>query len=232
MKKTKKTRRHTKEFLLKPTRQYTCSRKRNKEGQKVWVVLEEGRKFYRIFRKRSLAISYFARLKTIYAEMLVQDLKENFFSGIVYTKLEIVKRGAVKAFEDFDGGIVEESDELFDEDLFMNGPKTNEETTESTSKKNKKTSKDKSDDDEEEVEEHEEYNKYSTTDFSFVDDLFPKPKPLISPINIRIDTSKSNHSSIKRKLIHKNFGIKIYQSDLDINFFILGKVDEKETEKE
>ncbi|MGL5204689.1 MAG: hypothetical protein ACRC63_00405, partial [Metamycoplasmataceae bacterium] len=149
----------------KPTRQYTCSRRKNKENKKIWVVLEDGRKFYRIFKNRTLAISYFKKLKTIYAEMLVQDLHDNVFSNIVYTKLETKKRGLAQALQDYDGGIVENSDELFDEDAYLSNLDSKDE----------------------EIESHNHRNRFITRelDFSFVDDLFPKQKPLISPYKIK-----------------------------------------------
>ena len=61
---------YTNSMKQKVARKYTCTRRVNKEGRKIWVVLEDGRKFYRIFKNRSSAINYFVKLKTIYAEML------------------------------------------------------------------------------------------------------------------------------------------------------------------
>ncbi|MGL5205813.1 MAG: hypothetical protein ACRC7B_02805 [Metamycoplasmataceae bacterium] len=183
----------------KPTRQYTCSRRRNKEGKKIWVVLENERKFYRIFKNRTLAISYFKKLKTIYGEMLVQDLHDNVFSIIVFTKLETKKRGLVEALQNYDGGIVKNSDELFDEDAYLANFDTKDE----------------------DIESHNNRNRYITKelDFSFVDDLFPKQKPLLSPYKIKIISNK-NEPNLE-KLISDRHQIKIYQSDLDLVKFVL-----------
>ncbi|MGL6125435.1 MAG: hypothetical protein ACRC1F_03075 [Metamycoplasmataceae bacterium] len=191
-----------KTITSKPTRQYTCSRRRNKEDKKIWVVLEEGRKFYRIFKNRSMAISYFKKLKTIYAEMLVQDLDDNVFSSIVYTKLETKKRGLAQALQDFQGGVVENSDELFDEDSYLADiDKKGNDINLSVDKERINT---------------------TANDFSFVDNLFPKPKPLISPVNITIrGNGEANH--VKEKLISSECEISIYQSDRNLNLYILGR---------
>lgn len=200
----KQTIKRNREIILKPTRQYTCSRRRNKEDKKIWVVLEDGRKFYRIFKNRSMAISYFKKLKTIYAEMLVQDLNDNIFSSIVYTKLETTKRGLAQSLQDFDGGLVEGSDELFDEELYLSNAESKKETKKS------------------DWDTRQFIVKTEEIDFSFVDDLFPKEKPLISPFKINVMKNNKNAFSDKKR-ISLEHEIKIYQSDLDLNLFILGK---------
>ncbi|MGL4252304.1 MAG: hypothetical protein ACRDCJ_02425 [Metamycoplasmataceae bacterium] len=186
----------------KPTRQYTCSRRRNKENKKIWVVLENGRKFYRIFKNRTLAISYFKKLKTIYGEMLVQDLHDNVFSNIVFTKLETKKRGLVEALQNYDGGIVENSDELFDEDAYLAD----------------------FDHKDEDADLHNHRNRFITRelDFSFVDDLFPKQKPLISQYKVKI--VPNNNEPNLGKLISDRHQVKIYQNDLDLVKFVLDPV--------
>ena len=205
----KTTQKYTNSMKHKVTRKYTCTRRVNKEGRKIWVVLEDGRVFYRIFRNRSLAINYFVKLKTIYAEMLVQDLVDNVFSRIVFTKLETVKKGLIKDFEDFFGGIVEDSDTLFDEDMFN---------------LDKKKPVVKEDDDS--IEGNESPMVY---DFSFVDDLFPQKEPLIKPIKISIDLSKQ--SKANHKMISDESSIKIYQSDLELSYYVLGDKFYEEREK-
>ncbi len=204
---------YTNSMKQKVTRKYTCTRRVNKEGKKIWVVLEDGRKFYRIFKNRSLAISYFVKLKTIYAEMLVQDLIENVFSRIVFTKLETVKKGLIKDFEDFFGGIVEDSDTLFDEDMF------------NFDKKPKKTK-----------ENEDEYIIVNESkmiyDFSFVDELLPKAEPLIKPLdikNIKIDLSKQVKPN--KKMVSDEYSIKIYQSDLDLSHYVFGDEFDENREK-
>ncbi|MGL5732737.1 MAG: hypothetical protein ACRCXE_01540 [Metamycoplasmataceae bacterium] len=183
----------------KPTRQYTCSRRRNKEDKKIWVVLENGRKFYRIFKNRTLAISYFKKLKTIYGEMLVQDLHDNVFSSIVFTKLETKKRGLVEALQNYDGGIVENSDELFDEDAYLADFDPKKEDTESHNHRNRFIKRE--------------------LDLSFVDDLFPKRKPLISPYKVKIHPN--NNKPNLGKLISDRHQVKIYQNDVDLVKFVL-----------
>ena len=76
---------------MKKTRQYTCTRRVNKEGRKIWVVIENDKKFYRIFKTQSLAIAYFKPLKTG-AQMMVQQADGNKFTKIVYTIEEMSKR--------------------------------------------------------------------------------------------------------------------------------------------
>ena len=201
---------YTNSMKQKVVRKYTCTRRVNKEGKKIWVVLENDKKFYRIFKNRSLAINYFVKLKTIYAEMLVQDLIENVFSRIVFTKLETIKKGLIKDFEDFFGGIVEDSDTLFDEDMFNFDKKP---------KKNQKN--------------EDEYIKGDESkmiyDFSFVDELFPKVEPLIKPLDISIDFSKQ--VKLNKKMISDEYSIKIYQSDLELSRFVLGDEFDENREK-
>ena len=146
----------------------------------------------------------------IYAEMLVQDLIENVFSRIVFTKLETIKKGLIKDFEDFFGGIVEDSDTLFDEDMFNfdKKPKKNQEN------------------EDEYIEGDESKMIY---DFSFVDELFPKAEPLIKPLDISIDFSKQ--VQLNKKMISDEYSIKIYQSDLDLSRFVLGDEFDENREK-
>ncbi|MGL5617908.1 MAG: hypothetical protein ACRCWU_02540 [Metamycoplasmataceae bacterium] len=207
--KTQTTVKSARTITSKPTRQYTCSRRRNKENKKIWVVLENGRKFYRIFKNRTLAISYFKKLKTIYAEMLVQDLYDNVFSSIVFTKLETKKRGLVEALQNYDGGIVENSDELFDEDAYLADFNPNKEDVESHNNRNRFIEKE--------------------LDLSFVDNLFPKQKPLLSPYKVKIHPN--NNKPNKGKLISDRYQIKIYQNDLDLVKFVLDKFAYEEHKK-
>ncbi len=139
------------------TRKYTCTRRRNKDNKKIWVVLEDGRKFYRIFSIRSAAIKYFETLKTIYAEMLIQDLSKNLYTTISYTKLEIKSRGLKESLQNFDGGVAEYSDKFFDENAYISSFS---------------------------VEKIEE--KKDPLDFSFVDKMFPEQRPLITPLKIKV----------------------------------------------
>ncbi len=99
---------------MKKTRQYTCTRRVNKEGRKIWVVIENDKKFYRIFKTQSLAIAYFKPLKTG-AQMMVQQADGNKFTKIVYTIEEMSKRGMKTASKTIEHQIVEDSDKYFDE---------------------------------------------------------------------------------------------------------------------
>lgn len=101
---------------MKPTRQYTCTRRINKEGEKIWVVLENGRKFYRIFRTQTQAIEYFQPLKTP-AEMMVQQAKGNLFVKTVYTKMEMERRGFKNSSKAITTRkVVKDSDKIFEEE--------------------------------------------------------------------------------------------------------------------
>jgi hypothetical protein len=141
--------------------------------------------------------------------MLVQDLVENVFSRIVFTKQETIKKGLIKDFEDFYGGIVEDSDTLFDEDMF--------------NLNKKKVAEPLDNDDIEGIESPMVY------DFSFVDSLFPEKKPLITPYEISIDLSKQRKTS--KKLLSDEAHIRIYQSDLELSHFVYGERFYKEREK-
>ena len=99
---------------MKKTRQYTCTRRVNKEGRKIWVVLENDKKFYRIFKTQSLAIAYFKPLKTA-AQMMVQQADGNKFTKVVYTIEEMSKRGVKTASKTIEHQVVEDSDKFFDE---------------------------------------------------------------------------------------------------------------------
>ncbi len=99
---------------MKKTRQYTCTRRVNKEGRKIWVVLENDKKFYRIFKTQSLAIAYFKPLKTG-AQMMVQQADGNKFTKIVYTIEEMSKRGMKTASKTIEHQVVIDSDKFFDE---------------------------------------------------------------------------------------------------------------------
>ncbi len=185
----------------KETRHYTCTRRVDKLGKKIWVVLEDGRKFYRIFKNRSLAITYFSNLKTVYAEMLVQDLMENIYTSIIYTKLKIRDNKSLEAIEEIKGAIVEESDTLFDEETFFV-----EDIKQVATK---------------DVEKPFVINKIPSFDVSTLENLFPKKKSIISDIKINIDTSKN--TTVDKTLIKDEYGIKIYQSDIDLSFYLLGE---------
>lgn len=203
----KKQKKISNSIIQKQTRQYTCTRRINKEGKRIWVVLEEGRKFYRIFPIRSLGINYFIKLKTIYAEMLVQDLTENIFTTIVYTRLETMRKGLKDAMVEIKGSVVENSDELFDEDnVFVDVMPV-------VKKENK----------------NHYLDKIRHGDFTFVDEMFPKSKPLIQPITIPKPLNATN--KIKQKIIGKELGIVFYQSDIDLSFFLMGDAFYDEQEK-
>lgn len=179
------------------TRKYTCTRRVNKENKKIWVVLEDGRKFYRIFQVRSDAIKYFEGLKTINAEMLIQDLKENVYSSITYTKMAVKARGLIEASSAFDGGIVEDSDKLFDEDVYVDFLPDNNI-------------------DEDEV----NINTWNLLDLSFVDDMFPKQPPLIQPVKINPPVIKE--VKMDKTIISNEFNIIIYQEDLNLSYYVYG----------
>ena len=193
----------TKKQTLKKTREYTCTRRIDKLGKKIWVVLEDGRKFYRIFKIRSLAISYFTNLKTVYAEMLVQDLTENIFTNILYTKLKVKENNSLEEIVEIKGDVVEDSDTLFDEETFFIKEDSNPIN--------------KIDDTEVLV----VNDKNSSYNLSSLNNFFPKEKPIISNIKINIDTSKSAVED--KTLIKDEFGIKIYQSDINLSVYLLGE---------
>lgn len=185
----------------KITRKYTCTRRVNKENEKIWVVLEDGRKFYRIFKIRSEAIKYFEGLKTINAEMLIQDLKENIYTSITYTKLAI-KANTLKniSLEEFDGGIVEDSDKLFDEAEYIADKKPESSQLYSI---------------------EENVPKELVLDFSFVDDMFPKLPPIINPV--KLGTPMKTNTQIDKKIISNDLGIVIYQEDLNLSYYVFGE---------
>ncbi|MDK2819242.1 MAG: hypothetical protein KFW07_00240 [Mycoplasmataceae bacterium] len=203
----KKQKKISNSIIEKQTRQYTCTRRINKEGKRIWVVLEEGRKFYRIFPIRSLGINYFIKLKTIYAEMLVQDLTENIFTTIFYTKLETMRKGLKDAMVEIKGSVVENSDQLFDEDnVFVDAmPSEKKDNTDNF------------------------LDKILHGDFSFVDKMFPKQKPLIEPV--LIPKPLKGIKKTNQKIIGEEFGITFYQSDIDLSFFLMGDEFFKEQEK-
>ena len=107
---------------MKEIRKYTCTRRINKEGAKIWVVLEDGRKFYRIFKTQSLAIAYFQPLKTV-AQMKVQQANGNNFSKIVFTLEEMNRKGMKNSSKNIVHQVVKDSDKFFDEGELKTKPK-------------------------------------------------------------------------------------------------------------
>ena len=95
-------------------REYTCTRRMNKQGTKIWVVLEDGRKFYRIFPTQAEAIAYFQPLKTT-AQMKVQQANGDKFSKIVFTLEAMNKKGMKNSSKNITHQIVKDSDKFFDE---------------------------------------------------------------------------------------------------------------------
>ena len=108
---------------MKPTRKYTCTRRMNKNGDRIWVVLENGRKFYRIFKTQAQGIEYFQPLKT-HAEMMVQQAQGNLFIKTVYTKMEMERKGIKSSFKTITTRkVVKDSDKIFEEES-LEPPKT------------------------------------------------------------------------------------------------------------
>ncbi|MGL4342963.1 MAG: hypothetical protein ACRCRZ_00115 [Metamycoplasmataceae bacterium] len=80
-------------------RQYSCTwHIDSKTGGKYWIVLEDGKKWYRRLDTQTEGIEYFRELKT-YAKMRIQSSKSKSFSRNVITKLAQDKYGTITAFE-------------------------------------------------------------------------------------------------------------------------------------
>ncbi|MGL5205814.1 MAG: hypothetical protein ACRC7B_02810 [Metamycoplasmataceae bacterium] len=99
---------------MKPTRQYTCTRRINKTGDKIWVVLENDKLFYRIFKTQTAAITYFKQLKTP-AQMIVQQSTGDKFSKMVFTIEEMARRNLKAASKTIELKLVKDSDKFFNE---------------------------------------------------------------------------------------------------------------------
>ncbi|MGL5617909.1 MAG: hypothetical protein ACRCWU_02545 [Metamycoplasmataceae bacterium] len=99
---------------MKATRQYTCTRRINKMGDKIWVVLENDKLFYRIFKTQTAAVAYFKQLKTP-AQMLVQQSTGDKFSKMVFTIEEMARRDLKTASKTIELKLVKDSDKFFNE---------------------------------------------------------------------------------------------------------------------
>ncbi|MGL6125436.1 MAG: hypothetical protein ACRC1F_03080 [Metamycoplasmataceae bacterium] len=99
---------------MKSTRQYTCIRRMNKSGDKIWVVIENDKFFYRIFKTQTAAISYFKQLKTP-AQMIVQQATGDKFSRMVFTFEEMARKGLTTSSKSIPTKAVKNSDKIFDE---------------------------------------------------------------------------------------------------------------------
>ncbi|MGL5732736.1 MAG: hypothetical protein ACRCXE_01535 [Metamycoplasmataceae bacterium] len=99
---------------MKATRQYTCTRRINKTGDKIWVVLENDKLFYRIFKTQTAAVTYFKQLKTP-AQMLVQQSTGDKFSKMVFTIEEMARRDLKAASKTIELKLVKDSDKFFNE---------------------------------------------------------------------------------------------------------------------
>ncbi|MGL5308796.1 MAG: hypothetical protein ACRC9F_01975, partial [Metamycoplasmataceae bacterium] len=125
---------------MKATRQYTCTRRINRTGDKIWVVLENDKLFYRIFKTQTAAVTYFKQLKTP-AQMLVQQSTGDKFSKMVFTIEEMARRDLKAASKTIELKLVKDSDKFFNEEELKNNYEKSLKKEEKKNTINKKSTK-------------------------------------------------------------------------------------------